>query len=264
MLTNKFLLIPLLTCFLFFGCAGLTTRNNVDARGVLGVITKVNKNKFYVSKVWENSAAESMGLKVGDTISSFNGREIETRDDRIDYFDYIINSPHQPIELTVSRNGSLLTLSGTLGGIRVQQEDQVFDELSKLIYIGDNVSVAFVVDNIQCASCAGFNVREWKEGMKTDLLSKTESAYISAGKNHKNFRIVDRSKIEKLLAEIHFQMTGAVSPEQVQQIGKMSGASHIGFISFSRMGSANAPQDLVVVRLLDVKTGDVVASQRWD
>ncbi len=264
MVRIRLLLIPSLIGLLFSGCAGLPIRNSSDARGVLGVITKVDKNKFYVVKVFEKSAADNMGLRIGDVIISFNGREIMNRDDRMDYVDYIAGSPNKPIELVVKRNGSLSTLSGILGGIRVEKEDQVFDVISRLVYIGDNVSVAFVIDDMRCPICTGFNVKEWKEGVKTDLLSKTESAYLSVHKGNKNFRIVDRNKIERLLAEMNFQMTGAVSPEQVKQIGKMSGASHIGFISFSRMGSPNSPQDLVVVRLLDVETGDVIASQRWD
>jgi len=248
------------------GCAG--SSRNVKAlsghyvKGLLGFAPEYRGNKLYVQKVDEKTAAEKMGLKAGDQVRAFNGKNIITRQDRIDFFNFIKYAPHQPISLTVGRQGSAVQLNGNVGYIQSKINFEAWDAITLLGLAGDKISMAFIVDEIKCPVCIDFDVEEWKAGIKTSLLSDYEQVYLSGFSHFRGFKIVDRGKIDQLISELKFQQTGTVSPDQVKKIGKMAGATHIAFISLFRTRSNQVLLDSTSLRIVNVEEGTVLASEK--
>jgi len=72
------------------------------------------------------------------------------------------------------------------------------------------------------------------------------------------FKIIDRNRLDVIIREQKFQTSGAVSDEQVVQIGAMSGANVV--ITGSVIKSDNTNR--LSVKALDVKTGQIIAMAR--
>ena len=76
--------------------------------------------------------------------------------------------------------------------------------------------------------------------------------------NSNKFRIVDRKRLEAILNEQKFQMTGLVNDDSIVGIGKMLGANFVITGDITPSGSKNR----LSVRALDVQTAQIVAMSR--
>jgi hypothetical protein len=96
-----------------------------------------------------------------------------------------------------------------------------------------------------------------KNNFETLLLNKP---FLRCG----NYSVADRDKTDRVLRELGFQMTGAVSADTARQVGKMIGASHLLFVDFTRFQQAGgAYEDDSSVRLVAVESDSVLASVRF-
>lgn len=76
------------------------------------------------------------------------------------------------------------------------------------------------------------------------------------GRKVKTIKIVERSRIDSLLREMQLTMAGVVDEESAVQAGKVLGARHIAFGSFTVLGE----EVRLDVRVIRVETSAVVAA----
>ena len=107
-------------------------------------------------------------------------------------------------------------------------------------------------------------MEQWKQSIKSQLISTTENMFIQSYAGEKNFSIIDRQKTESILKELEFQQTGIVS-ESGAKFGKMLGATHLLVIDFSRTAPSKPYikfVDSVSRRLIEIESGKTIASVR--
>lgn len=105
-------------------------------------------------------------------------------------------------------------------------------------------------------------IEQWKEGMKSLLISTQETYYMDMLKNDPKFSLIAREKSERILNEQRFQNSGLTSSPV--EIGKLIGATHILVVDFSRYSSdksAKKFEDVETHTLLEVKSGRILSSQ---
>lgn len=126
---------------------------------------------------------------------------------------------------------------------------------------GENVSLAIMVGNVSDAmDASSFNVNEWKSGISTLMVNKLESGFMFYQNRYNNLSLVDRNKIRAILDELNFQSTGYISKNTRSKIGELTGATHIVVADFNRFGNPPGFIDVVSRKLIDVKTGIILAS----
>ncbi|MBU1065260.1 penicillin-binding protein activator LpoB [bacterium] len=89
-----------------------------------------------------------------------------------------------------------------------------------------------------------FSIAGYYERLRSELI-----------KNH-IFNIIERSKMEEVLDEQGFQLSGCTSDECVIEVGKLLGASHMIAGSIGYIGSTYS----VNSRLIDVESGKILES----
>ena len=90
--------------------------------------------------------------------------------------------------------------------------------------------------------------------------SSWESGFLNWFGQDPNFYIVDRQQVEKILKELEFGVSGIVSPEARNELGKVLGVTHLFVLSFSRFNN----YDTQSRRLIEVETGRVISSVSID
>jgi curli biogenesis system outer membrane secretion channel CsgG len=112
----------------------------------------------------------------------------------------------------------------------------------------------------------GIDLDEWKRSIYMQVTGSIEQLCTDAGRDYKNFKVVDRNYTQALLAEQKFSLSGAVTPETSTQLGKMLGVTHLIIFHFlrnpaERSFSRQGFMDTYVSELVDAETGEVLASQ---
>lgn len=86
-------------------------------------------------------------------------------------------------------------------------------------------------------------------GAKSDITFAVAGEFLKAG-----WKVVDRSVINRVMEEQQFQATGAVEKNAVK-IGKMTGANLVTTGTY-----ADSPHRYLYLRMIDVETGEIVAT----
>ena len=86
-------------------------------------------------------------------------------------------------------------------------------------------------------------------GAKSDITFAVAGEFLKAG-----WKVVDRSAITRVMEEQQFQATGAVEKNAVK-IGKMTGANLVTTGTY-----ADSPRRYLYLRMIDVETGEIVAT----
>ena len=100
------------------------------------------------------------------------------------------------------------------------------------------------------------------------LLNAAESMSLGSFSEYPNFKLVDRSSLEKAFEELKFQISGAISDDSAKRLGMMAGASHICTINFTQYretfsSGATTYEERTLYRLIDVERGSVIAVQSF-
>ncbi|HEY0078757.1 MAG TPA: RIP metalloprotease RseP [Pyrinomonadaceae bacterium] len=108
-----------------------------------------------VSRVEQGGAADQAGLKAGDRIISFNGKEDPT-------WRYIegdaMLAPEQALPITVERNGQ--RISTTVKPVRRTRNGEAFGDLGLLPDLGSNPAIVREVSEGSPAAAAGFKAND--------------------------------------------------------------------------------------------------------
>ncbi|MFC2049022.1 CsgG/HfaB family protein [Elusimicrobiota bacterium] len=105
--------------------------------------------------------------------------------------------------------------------------------------------------NIAVAEFYGKNVSAMDSSIVSDLL---RTAIVKT----KRFNVVDRTNMEKLLAEQSFQMTGCTTQECAVQLGKILNVHKIIVGSVMKLGNIF----LINTNMIDVETGKITQSEK--
>lgn len=104
------------------------------------------------------------------------------------------------------------------------------------------------------------SLEQWRNGVKSQLLSEEENRFLHHFSGNINFSLVDRDRVESLLHELKFEASGVVSEEARSQLGKLLGVTHLQIINLSRFNL----NDVISYRLIEVETGSVLSSYSFD
>jgi len=72
---------------------------------------------------------------------------------------------------------------------------------------------------------------------------------------NQNIKVVEREKLQKIIDELKLSMTGVISNETAQKVGKIIGVDILVFGSFTKLGKSI----VIVARIIDVETAEVIS-----
>jgi len=208
-----------------------------------------------------DSEAERAGLRHADVLIAFDGRPIVSDTSLADLYDYVYDSPNRKITLTVQSNHRTRDISFRIPQKDILAEYTDIDALKRLLYVGNIVNLAVIVERVNYIGPGSDskNIGDWKESTSHSLLNAIEGIYLEVFGLNNQFHLTDRATIDKVLAELKFQLSGAVAARDVKALGNLAGASYIAFTTIERTTSPKL-QDYVTIRLENVETGTVIAS----
>jgi len=210
-----------------------------------------------VGYVEKNGPGWDAGIRNGNIIVKMDGVPVHNRKQFLDLIRK--RQANDIVKLSILRNDTPMDVQVKLGSVTISKD---IDRMMKILSEGKQVRLAIVVGQIQnLVSEDAMKLAQWKEAMKSNTLSSTESTYQEAFRLEKNFTIVDRTKVEILLQEMKFGMSGMVSEELRNELGHALAATHILFIEICRFpASGKYYKDVETRRLIEVESGKVLAS----
>jgi uncharacterized protein (UPF0262 family) len=244
---------------LLFGCSTIggmreKTGNFVKVVDLnLGISWENSK----VVKLDKESPAERAGVKIGDIFvsSSFKGEKITSQKE----YDSLIFKMQlgDHILYVMDRDGKQIKFKITPNESKVKMLPTQLKIASLLILENKTVNLAVIVSQVK--NTYGVASHDWYDAMRGSLQSQCEEVMIGDFGNHKNFSVVDRSRLKQILDEFRFSSSGFVSDKLRTKIGEMTGATHIEEISFTRYKTSLGSEDRSTNRLIDIESGKVLA-----
>ena len=251
----KKIVIALIVALYMSGCIGflhLEAEGNFESIPSLGIDVKEINDDLYIKSVLPDYPAAAAGLKPGDIIISVDGSSIKTLKD------YILSSRYKKSDevmvVEIKRGNDYRKFD-----LLPKQRKRLLSALKieDLLLENKRVSLAIVVSDIRNSYP---NSSDWILAEKNHQLSDIEAGMLQAFSDFKNFTIVDRSRLQNILAEHRLEQLGLISDEIRNKIGEFTGATLIYDITYQRfIGAANKPDDYQSGRLIDVQTGNVLA-----
>jgi membrane-associated protease RseP (regulator of RpoE activity) len=229
--------------------------------GDLGFVPDIVNNVVAVYSVLPNSPAEKAGLQAGDIILASNGAEIVKP---VDFYNELYASPNKKLTLRIKRNNKELVVKAKADSYEIPPNAEDVFYVAKEIWKGNNFKVAIICDKAESFVHGPTQVAEktqWERTMKSEQVNAYTAAFLKGFPNARNFSIVDRNNLDKVIKELKFQMTGAVDADTVKQMGKLLGITHILAIETNLYPKNSTACKLSVSRnLIEVETGRVVSS----
>jgi membrane-associated protease RseP (regulator of RpoE activity) len=258
---SVYILPALLISVILNSCAAIPKtwkRDTIDV-GSCGFKTKVINGEITVLSVKESSPAQKAGMIEGDIIISTDGKEGNK--------EYIksINKKKKgdKVLLKIKRDNNYIDIEIEPQIIPMSvvalklQEILLVDEIRKVDLA---VVVTKVTTNLTVTKTFDERARErWIENQKSSLLSSMERVILRTFGDIENFSLIDRGRLKTVLDEINFGESGYVSDTARVKIGKLTGATHIIAVEYSRYKSGLSYKDSLTQRLIDVETGKILS-----
>ncbi len=250
-------------------CASPEIEKPVGPGGYLGVGLCPADGGIQVVRVNSDSPARKAGIKTGDILTEYDGQSLAGLDNRKVLMWDMRTESDRKLPLKIKRGDKTVTAKPVTADKPYYPKDELYAVLSDEIVSGRKVTVAVVVTQVDHTKPEFFDsaqaLETWKAGMRNSVENRFESLMLN--KNFTrcgNYAVADRAKTDQVLKELGFHMTGAVSPETTKEVGKMLGASHILFVSFTRYTQPSGGyEDDSNVRLVAVESDSVLASLRF-
>jgi TolB-like protein len=217
-------------------------KERVVSISFFGFSTIADKDGNVVVKKVIDKLLQSI-LAPNDMLVNLNSTQITSR---AQYFYLVHATPAgTPCDLTFKRSsGDTYSIKIVTG--KTEYSSSLSLKLSTLLDLGNTVSIAVLVS---------------AEGLeeKDTVLTFYEKTFLTAFGNYKNFSVVDRVSIDKILTEQQLSLSGAVDEKAVLQVGKIAGATHLLVVACHR--SSNELK--ITERLLDLVSGKVLTSDNY-
>ena len=259
----KTLILLVLFSIFYLNCAQLEVKPPLQVRSGnyvnvlrIGVSSSSGSERgVIVDGVVPGTPVQIAGIKEGDILIKIDNVKIYTNRELRER----LNNVHsgRDVEITLMRDGSLRT-------IRVKpemaKEPSTFRKLDSLVR-DNKVTVAIIVGEVSNSISGNVNLDDWKQSIKRNLIGYAEDALLFIFRGDINFRLVDRSIINKVLEEFKLNESGLVSDEMRIKLGKMYGVTHIIKIDFSRYPHGRQGyEDITNINLISLETGIIEAS----
>jgi membrane-associated protease RseP (regulator of RpoE activity) len=250
-------------------CAPRELQRPVGTGGFLGAGLCPVDAGVEVVKVAPGSPAEKAKIRRGDVIVSYGGAALAAADRRQALLRDIRALAGQKLPVELKRGDETVSAALAPAVRDFYPQDELFAALSDEIVTGRRVSVAVVVTDVNHTKPEFFDdapaLEAWRSAMRGQLANSFEGLLLNKTLLRcGNYSVADRDKTDQVLKELGFHMTGAVSPETTKEVGKLAGASHLLFVSFTRFQQpSGAYEDDSSVRLVAVETDSVLASLRF-
>lgn len=228
-------------------------------RSIFGVYIIENDNKeIEVYRVNNKSVADKNDIRIGDIIISVDNIEIKNRSQLFNLI-YERKNPGDTIDIILKRREGFIRKTIT------PPTNYIIRDLYALLYeITKNeepVNLAIVINSIGNVYLQDGALEQWIVATKSLVISQCENYYLSFLRPERNFMLVEREKISKVLKEFEMQYSGFVDESSQHEIGYMLGASHLLLIDYHRTYiSNNKALDVETHNLIEVKTGKKLAS----
>ncbi len=216
-----------------------------------------------IMKVTEihSGAAATGKLRVGDVIVSIQGKEIRSHEDSFRLIYSIF--PGEVILVQYLRDGVQGEVSYRTGAFNVTSYT---DKLTRFCISGETVNLGILVSSVDnltvnLEESSEQQIAIWKKSIARGVASQEESILVSNLGIFESFSLVDRFRIEAILDEQQFYLTGLVA--DTIRIGELLGATHILDISLARYPNdvnGFGYIDSITLRLIDIETGELIAS----
>ncbi|MEI7904907.1 MAG: CsgG/HfaB family protein [Candidatus Firestonebacteria bacterium] len=158
--------------------------------------------------------------------------------------------------ITFKRNGSEFTLAVRMNEMRVSK---LYTGFEKKLLEGKKVGIAIIPGANTATTDRNLNLAGLVENDKNFICSAYEKMFLDEYSSYSGFSVIDRNMLEKVVAEQKLQVSGAVDDETIQKLGRITGASHLFFITMSRYEDSTN----FVERLIEVETAKVVYSDNY-
>jgi len=223
----------------------------------IGVDVLDSETGVTVKTVAPGMPAQTAGIKEGDILIKINNISISS----IRELQKLLNTipSESEVEITLIRDGNFRSIRlkpkiVKIGSIGLKLESLMRDSKVTVAVISGEV-------NYSLAGAGSEQVNEWKLSVKRILIDDAERALLLRFSNIENFRLVDRSIINKVLEEYKFNESGLVSDEMRIKLGKMYGVTHILKSDLSRSTfSKQSYEDIINFKLINLETGIIEAS----
>ena len=157
---------------------------------------------------------------------------------------------------TLNRFGSEFTLAIRMSDMRISK---LYAGFEKKLIDGKKVGVAIIPSANTSTTNVSLNIPGLIENDKNFICSAYEKMFIDEFASYPNFSVIDRNVLEKVIAEQKLQVSGFVDDTTIQKLGKITGASHLFFITMSRYADSTN----YVERLIEVETAKVIHSDNY-
>ncbi|HVE14392.1 MAG TPA: PDZ domain-containing protein [Elusimicrobiota bacterium] len=255
----------ILACLAAAACAGPRPAPRV---GYLGTGLCPAADGLSVLLVASGSPAERAGLREGDVLVEYRGLPLSRVENRRRLLWDMRSGDGKPLRLAALRGAKRVSLKASPAWRPSEPKDDLYAPLMDALMAGRNVSVAVVVSDVRHASPQFFKsaqaLEAWKQGMREHAAGLFEGILLNrAFVRCPAYTVADRQRTEEVLKELHLQMSGAVSPETSRDVGKLTGASHLLFVSVTRFPrTSGGYEDDFQARLVAVESDAVLASVR--
>lgn len=108
----------------------------------------------------------------------------------------------------------------------------------------------------------GVDMESWRATVAAEISGIVEREYLARYSNYPRFRLVDRAHTEQILKELTMSAYGFISNQQRLQFGNLTGATYLVHVDLGRIQNEASSIDNLKVKLIEVATGNVLASQQ--
>jgi PDZ domain len=231
-----------------------STDNFLDVQRV-GAGLQLTDGRIIVRSLVPNFPAEKSGVMTGDVVLTVDSKSFTSVAMLIDYIG--LSKKGTRIALKVQRNDK--TLSFDIEPVTVRLRPSLV-KLNSMLLDSQKIVLAVVISDIKNTFEMKKDLYEsWAAAVRNEEQTNMENFYLKQLGNNPNFSIVDRSRTQVLLDEFRLTQTGLVSDTLRLKIGEMTGATHLLDVNFSRFKNAKGYDDLHNARLIDIRSGTVLA-----
>lgn len=232
---------------------------NASAFQCLGSTFSTN---LTVASVTKASPAKKAKIKLGDKLLSINGIVMESINDLYDFF--LLHNPGENISIKFARGKKEITKNIILA----KYYDIHLLKIYEILMSGQNVNLLVMTgghSNVLIDMYYGGNPdmkKSWQKMVSAKMIQREEEDALQGFSAIDSFSVVERSLVNNIIEEIQFSDTGYISNDTRLQIGQLTGATHILFISVNRTPyqSNRGHIDSVFRKLISIENGTVLSS----
>lgn len=229
--------------------------NNFVERQRIGASLQMAGDKVRIRSVAPNLPAEKAGLLPGDVVLTVDDKPFASASKLFDYIG--TRRKDTKLSFAVQRDGKVQTFDIETVTVKLRP---TLVKLNSLLLENRKVALAIVISDVKSTFDMKKEVAEsWGAGIREEEQASLENFYLKNSGSHPGFSIVDRTRTQAMLDEFKMGESGLVSEKLRLKIGEMTGATHLLDATFSRFRKGKGHEDVQNVRLIDIRTGTVLA-----